>query len=564
VEKNKQPSADSPCDLVEIESHTNDPDLESGRREAVNSLFLENKCRQLTESMRQVFWMEEINRDRFLYVSPSYETVWGKTCAELIDNPKSWLDSVHPEDLDNVMRLLSEKRMEGNQVEFRIMHPDGSHKWLLDRSFPVHDETGEVYRYAGIAEDISDRKHAEAALRNSERKYRELQEMESDAILLIDDDTDRILDTNSIATGLYGYTRHEFLDMKQEELLAMPDQACEEPFRDSRKLSFLYHRGKDRTIFPVQVARRHFLLCGRRVHFAAVRVMPEQNRFRDGSREEQSCLRGIIDFDPTLICVKDNRARVLLANRSLAEFFGIPMEELIGKTALEYNRDRETARKIYRDDLKILNRENDRLETVYHFRDESGRDRWAHVSKIPVMDCDGNVDRLLGMSTVITERKMMEKTLARTEKQLLERTRELEEANTALQVLLKRMARDKKELMENILTNIQGLILPYVEKLESSRLDEVQKSCIGLLKSGLAEIGSPFIRRFPQKHTNLSAMEVRVANLIKSGKGNKEIAQILGISLNTVMTHRYHLRAKLGVKGKKVNLRSHLNSIRFQ
>lgn len=563
MKKTKQRSADSPCDLVEIESRIADPDVESARQEAVNSLFLLNKCRQLTDSMRQVFWMKEINRNRVLYVSPSYETVWGRACADLIDNPKSWLDSVHPEDLDNVMRILSERRAEGNRLEYRIMHPDGSHKWLLDRSFPMRDEAGEVYRYAGIAEDISDRKHAEAALLDSEQKYRELQEMQSDAILLIDDDTDRILDANPIASRLYGYTRLEFLDMKQKDLFTTPDQACEAPFRDSPEQSSLYHRGKDRTIIPVEVARRHFLLHGRRVHYAAVRDMSERHRLYDGCREEQSCLKRIIDFDPTLICVKDNEARIVLANRSLAEFFGIPMEELIGKTVLEYAWDSGTAQRIYRDDLKILNRESDGIEDVYHFRDESGRDQWAHVSKIPVRNCEGNVDRLIGMSVDITERKMMEKALARSENELSARNRELEETNTALHVLLKRMDRDKKELMENVLTNIQGLILPYVEKLESSRLDEVQKSCIGLLKSGLAEIGSPFIKRFPQKHTNLSAMEVRVANLIKAGKGNKEIAQILGISLNTVMTHRYHLRAKLGVKGKKVNLGYHLNSIRF-
>ncbi len=65
------------------------------------------------------------------------------------------------------------------------------------------------------------------------------------------------------------------------------------------------------------------------------------------------------------------------------------------------------------------------------------------------------------------------------------------------------------------------------------------------------------------QYAHISSMEIQVANLIKAGKRNKEIASILGVSLNTIMTYRYRLRSKLGLKQKKVNLRSHLDSIAF-
>jgi DNA-binding CsgD family transcriptional regulator len=83
------------------------------------------------------------------------------------------------------------------------------------------------------------------------------------------------------------------------------------------------------------------------------------------------------------------------------------------------------------------------------------------------------------------------------------------------------------------------------------------------METNLLGICSPFLKNLSLQHAHLSSMEVQVANLIKTGKRNKEIASILGVSLNTVMTHRYRLRSKLGLKQKKVNLRSYLNSVDF-
>ena len=71
------------------------------------------------------------------------------------------------------------------------------------------------------------------------------------------------------------------------------------------------------------------------------------------------------------------------------------------------------------------------------------------------------------------------------------------------------------------------------------------------------------MRGLSQMRANLSHMEIQIANLIKAEKDSKEIADILGVSVNTVTTHRYHLRTKLGLKGKKVTLKSHLKSIDF-
>jgi DNA-binding response OmpR family regulator len=141
--------------------------------------------------------------------------------------------------------------------------------------------------------------------------------------------------------------------------------------------------------------------------------------------------------------------------------------------------------------------------------------------------------------------------------------KELQKLNITTGVLLQRAEKDKEVLSENVVSNVKELILPYVDKLKKGHFSEEYRAYVEILEKNLSEICSPFLKNLSINHAHISSMEVQVANLIKTGKRNKEIASILGVSLNTIMTHRYHLRSKLGVNQKKVNLRSYLNSIDF-
>jgi FixJ family two-component response regulator len=142
--------------------------------------------------------------------------------------------------------------------------------------------------------------------------------------------------------------------------------------------------------------------------------------------------------------------------------------------------------------------------------------------------------------------------------------RELQEMNIAIGVLLQRAKREKEELGAVVTSNIKELVLPYVEKLKNGHLASEYKTYVEILDTNLSDICAPFLNNLSPGHTHISPMEVQVANLIKVGKRNKEIASILGISLNTVTTYRYRLRTKLGLKQEKVNLRSFLSSINFK
>jgi len=117
---------------------------------------------QLAESIGAVFWMTDHRKTRVIYVSPGYEKVWGHSCASLYESPGTWLESVHPEDRARIAEASVTDQIAGTyDQEFRIIQPDGTIRWIHDRAFPIKDESGTVYRIAGIAEDITQRKRLE-------------------------------------------------------------------------------------------------------------------------------------------------------------------------------------------------------------------------------------------------------------------------------------------------------------------------------------------------------------------------------------------------------------------
>jgi PAS domain S-box-containing protein len=128
----------------------------------------EERFRQLAENIDEIFWMVEPDSNRLLYVSPHYETVWGRTCHSLYDRPDTFLETVHPEDRERVATTFG-RVGEGYDEEYRIVRPDGSLCWVNTRAFPISDQAGKVYRVAGITKDITDEKRSQAALIQAER-----------------------------------------------------------------------------------------------------------------------------------------------------------------------------------------------------------------------------------------------------------------------------------------------------------------------------------------------------------------------------------------------------------
>lgn len=132
---------------------------ERRRREKALRESQERFC-QLAENIREVFWLTDPQKSHMIYISPGYEHIWGRTCGSLYASPESWLDALHPDDRERVAEAAFTKQVSGiYDEEYRIVRPDGSVRWIRDRAFPIRDESGTVYRIAGIADDITDRRN---------------------------------------------------------------------------------------------------------------------------------------------------------------------------------------------------------------------------------------------------------------------------------------------------------------------------------------------------------------------------------------------------------------------
>ncbi|MBV7536803.1 response regulator [Duganella sp. sic0402] len=129
----------------------------------------EERFRQLTENIEDVFWMFRLQDDRLLYASPAYERLFGRPLAQLEHSPDDWLNAVHAEDREVVTaqwRALSALPNDGQyDQEYRLAPRDGGMRWVRDRAFLVRDDQQQPYRIARISSDISERKNMEGLLR---------------------------------------------------------------------------------------------------------------------------------------------------------------------------------------------------------------------------------------------------------------------------------------------------------------------------------------------------------------------------------------------------------------
>jgi DNA-binding CsgD family transcriptional regulator len=156
------------------------------------------------------------------------------------------------------------------------------------------------------------------------------------------------------------------------------------------------------------------------------------------------------------------------------------------------------------------------------------------------------------------ERKVYEDRLRKRRRELEQKAKKLTELNEELRILLRQRERDMRELEERVAANIKELVMPHMEMLKNSQLDSKSRLALKIMESSLVDVMSPFIRTLSSKYLGLTRKEMQVANLIRDGKETEEIAQIMNISDSAVKLHRYHIRRKLGLICKKVNLRAQL------
>ncbi|OUC12215.1 MAG: hybrid sensor histidine kinase/response regulator [Alkalinema sp. CACIAM 70d] len=213
----------------------------------------EERFRQLAENIvESVFWMADPVAQQFLYVSPNYCRIWARPCQPDggVDF-SNWLAAIHPEDRYRIQTQFFTQSLAGTyDEEYRIVHPDGTIHWIRDRGFPINNAQGQAYRLVGIAEDITDRKLAEEALRRSQR-------LESLGTLAsgIAHDFNNIL-TPILAIAQLLHLKFPNLDERTQQLLDIVEDSARRG-ADLVRQVLAFARGEEGVRVPLQL--RHLL-----------------------------------------------------------------------------------------------------------------------------------------------------------------------------------------------------------------------------------------------------------------------------------------------------------------
>ncbi len=387
--------------------------------------------------------------NRIIDINHKFEDIFGHNKEDVIG--KKFFDfsvmnsKTRRKTLEYTQNLIKVDPKQDTVLEFEATNKDGDQIFLEVNPQAVQKD-GEVVGFLSITRDITERKRAEKALKESEQKFRAIFENANDHMIFIGLD-DVIIDTNSQFEDVFGHTREDVIGKKFYEVgILKPDQWQE---------------------------------------------------------------------------------FVMLARKLIA--VGLPQSSVF-----EFEATRKDGKKIYME------------------------------SNPRVVIRKGQPIGILCITRDITERKHAEENLKKHQDELerlvLERTSNLEEANTALKVMIKKAEEVRTEMGDRIVFNVKEFVLPYLEKLRQMNLDEDQQQYLENLEENLNDITSPYMHGISTKFFRLTPSEIQIANLIKQGKTTKEIALLLNMSHRTIDTHRYSIRNKLGMRNEKVNLRTYLIS----
>ncbi|MEN6332084.1 MAG: PAS domain S-box protein [Smithella sp.] len=512
---------------------------------------------------------------RYTGFNKAWEEFIGRSSQELMGKTVYDLGPV------DVARIYEEKDNElfanpGKQVyEFLLKNGSGELRNVIFNKATTRGADNRITGLVGVVVDITEHKRAEEALKASEAKYRLIVDTANEGVWMLDEDG-RTTFVNARMAEMIGYTAEEIIGLKFAFFLFEEDLPDHEARVRTRRqcLAEQYERRVRHkngqvvwtiiSAVPVLDADNRF-----QASFAMFTDITESKRAEEALRESEQRLADIIDFLPDATFAVDLNGKVIAWNRAIEEMTGIKASDMLGKGDYEYALPFYGMRSSMLIDLVFISAEE--IEKKYHFVKREGDVLIAETKVLvrgvphalwvkarPLYDSRGNVVGAIESIRDITDLKRAEKALKNRERDLKVKSRNLEELNAALKVLLKQREQDKEELEEKILANIKQLALPYIERLKKSRLKDKEADYVSILESNLKNIISPFTSKLSSQYLNLTPREIQTANLITEGKTTKEIAELLNVSPGTVEFHRENIRIKLDLKNKKSNLRTYL------
>jgi PAS domain S-box-containing protein len=507
-----------------------------------------------------------------LYDSPSIVHVLGYSPTERIG--QSVFEFVHLEERRNMAHSFAEFVQRPGAVdpsEVRFLHKDGTLRRIEGiRTNLLHEST--VRAVVVNYRDITERKRAEEALQESESRLRKLSDnLPNGIVYQIDSGEDgqrrrftyisagveqlhgiTVTEALNNAMSIYGQViAEDRLRIAEEEAFALANMV---PLITEARLRLPSGEIRSRlfTSAPRRLPNNHLVWDGIEIDIT------ERKLAEDLLRTSEDKYRLLFENASDAIFVAQDEM-IIFPNPQLSLLTGYSSEELTCKSFKHFihSEDSEMVVKMHRNRLQGHN-----VPSTYSFRaiTKKGEILWVEVNMVSITW--EKRPATLTFLRDITERKKAEEILKEKDRELEIKAKNLEEANIALKVLLRRTDEDRAELEEKVSLNVRDLVIPYVEKLKISSMDEIQRTFVNILESNLLQIISPFSHRMSSRFLNFTLTEIQVADLLRKGKTSKEIAELLNSSPRSITFHRENIRKKLGLKNKKANLKSYLLSLK--
>jgi len=535
------------------------------------------------------------------------ELLTGYDADDFTSGKMKWSDIIVEEDFEAAKENFIQALKTGKTYlrEYRIKSKTGNIHWIQARGQIVCGSKGEMKYVSGVFFDITQRKKAEMELKESERFLQNIFDAIQDGISVLDKDLNIVRINNTMeqwyahAMPFKGKKCYELYHGRTEPCEICPSIRALE--KGTLEMDIVPRVESGQSVgwlelysFPILDADGNPSGIVEYVRNISERIKTEQ-----ALREEEQRFRTVADFtynwetwiapDGTYLYVSPSCKRI--TGYSVREF--IQDSKFLEK--IVHPDDLDLIHSHLIDHMEIMDPQTIEFRIITH----NGHERWiAHICQ-PVYGEDGNFLGRRASNRDITEKKRGETALrkahdelgkrveertaelvkinkelkaeifnrTKAEKALKQRSLELErntigleEANTALKVLLKQREEDKIELEEKVLSNVRELVLPYLEKLKMKKLGEKQRIFVEIMESNLSDIVSPFVHGLSAKSIRLSPTELQVSNLIQQGNTTKEIAEIMNLATSTIDFHRHNIRKKFGIKNKKTNLKTYLSS----